>query len=402
MKTKLFGSICLAMHLLACGPTLESEQFAEEHVGISYDELSSSVLVGKVTAYATSSGSESGAKQTFGPGTFHSSSGELNQVGFDQIRLIELAPAMRVRICHAYEPTMSTCEYAENLTGANKRVAVTPPVYRLDVRSLIVAYRDANYGGVAQGFEIGRHETGRSQLNVVGNDTISSIRVAPGVQVKLCSDNPETTVGGSCQWVNNNTSSLSSSINNSTSWLEVWPFAQLHRDANFMGTTQDMRAVTLTAGALNVVGNDAVSSITVQEGMEVKVCSDDPTRTVGYTCFSTRDSVTKLSSSIDNRTSWAQSSVTSILSPLNEEQFVGTNKVILRAMALSPINGELDGGSVTWRSDRDGNLGSGKTRTVYLSTDGCNNTRHRIFLKAVDSTGRAIETFRDVYVRQVC
>lgn len=399
-RTHSIFLLCLQLCLVGCGPEGFDELPADDTTTTS-DALASSVLSGRVVAYATSTGSESGAKQSFGAGTYHATAGELDQVGYNAVRLIELAPAMRVRICHEYNPSLSSCEYAENLTGANKRVVVVPPVSRLDVRSLVVAYRDANYGGTAQGFEIGRHETSRSQLAVVGNDTISSIRIAPGIQVKLCSDNPETTIGARCQWVNSNTSLLPSYVDNSTSWLEIWPFARLHRDAAFAGVTQDIRAVTLTASELTV-GNDVVSSLTVQEGMELNVCSDNPTRTVGYTCFSTRDSVVQLPSSIDNRTSWVESRVNTIFSPLNEEQFVGTTKVTLRAMALSPRDGELSGGNVSWRSDRDGDLGTGTSRTVNLSTDGCNNTRHRIFLKSVDSSGHAVETFRDVYVRQVC
>jgi len=401
MRTQLIGILAMVFSLWSCGPQLEGEDGLEQ-LQSQGAALSKSVLAGKVTAYATSTGSESGAKQTFGPGMYHATAGELDAVGYDQVRLLELAPAMRVRICHEYQPTLASCEYAENLTGSNKRVAVTPPVYRLDVRGLAVGYREPNFGGVAQGFEVGIHQVSKGQLNLVGNDTISSVRLAPGLQVQLCSDNPETTYNPACRWIAADQSQVASAIDNSTSWIQVLPQAIIYRDVSFSGPKQTILTGVLSASELSTVGNDAVSSLTLHEGMDVKLCSDDPWRTVGYTCFSTRDSNVNLPTAIDNRTSWVQASVAAILLPLNEEQFVSSQTVQLRALVRSAVDGPLSGASVSWRSDRDGNLGTGTSKAVRLSVDGCRNTKHRIYLSTIDSTGYRIETFRDIWVRSIC
>jgi hypothetical protein len=399
MRLRILGALMMAAHLVACGP-LEGGEL-ESDVAVEQDSLASSVLIGKVVAYGTTNGSESGPREVLGPGVYHSAGNELLQVGAD-IQLIELGPAMRVRICHEFTVTLTNCEYAENLTASNKRVAVTPPVSRLDVRALVVGYQQANFSGAAQGFEVGVHQTSRGQLSRVGNDTISSIRVAPGLQVQLCSDNPETTVGPACQWFTSDVAQLPTRLDDATSWIQVLPASLLHRDAGFVGPKQALQFGTLAASDLTTVGNDAVSSVTVHEGVKVKLCSDDPTRTVGYSCIETTDSNSQLPSSIDNRTSWVQARVGAILLPLNEEQYVGTQTVSLRALARSPVDGAVSPANVTWRSDRDGELGSGLAKVVQLSVDGCALTRHRISLRVIDSRGVITDSFRDVYVKRLC
>ena len=106
--------------------------------------LSATTLVGKVVAYATTNGAENGPKQTFGPGQYRANTGELAAVGNDLTRLLEVGPAMRVRACqHDNLQTGNTCQTVENLTAANKTFAVGAGISKLDVRSLVVGYRDA-------------------------------------------------------------------------------------------------------------------------------------------------------------------------------------------------------------------------------------------------------------------
>ncbi|RYG75026.1 hypothetical protein EON77_11625, partial [bacterium] len=74
------------------GATTEATETTET----SEAELNATPLLGKVIAYATTNGSNTGARQTFGPGEFRANRGELSGVGNDRARLLELGPATEV------------------------------------------------------------------------------------------------------------------------------------------------------------------------------------------------------------------------------------------------------------------------------------------------------------------
>jgi hypothetical protein len=56
----------------------------------------------------------------------------------------------------------------------------------ITAQSVVTVYYDANYGGKSQSFGVGKHDIG--SLDVVGNDQISSIKVANGYQVEVFLD----------------------------------------------------------------------------------------------------------------------------------------------------------------------------------------------------------------------
>jgi hypothetical protein len=371
-------------------------------------ELSPTMLVGKVVAYATTTGSNSGPRQTFGPGIYSANAGELSAVGNDATRLLELAPAMRVQACLHEAQSNVECRVFENLTGANKTFVVAPGVSRLIIRALVVGYRDANFAGVTQGFEVGRHEAGKGNLSTVGNDAISSIRMAPGLSLRLCSDNPETTTGGNCGILSGNVPLLSSTLNNRASWLEVRPVTVAYRNTQLAGTSQRFGAGIFTASQLSSVGNDAISSLLVNEGVSTRICSDNPNTTVGGVCGIFPKSVLVLTSNLDNRTSWIENKHTVILQPINEDMF-GGQQVTLRGYAIDPEDGQLAGSRLRWLSSRDGFLGTGNVLTVQLSADdfscdsgGTRSATHVISLVATDSQSNRTTTTRVYRIRIVC
>ncbi len=47
-------------------------------------------------------------------------------------------------------------------------------------------YVDANFAGTSQSFPPGVYRADRGDLNIVGNDTISSLRVPAGLTVQVC------------------------------------------------------------------------------------------------------------------------------------------------------------------------------------------------------------------------
>lgn len=59
----------------------------------------------------------------------------------------------------------------------------------------VTFYEDANYAGKSQTFSVGKYYADRGQLNTVGNDNISSLRVPKGLTVNVC----ENESGGLCR-----------------------------------------------------------------------------------------------------------------------------------------------------------------------------------------------------------
>lgn len=383
----------------------QSEEATEGDVATSSEALSSTPLLGKVTAYTDNpvlpwSG---GRQQTFGPGTYLANAGELSGVGNDAIRYLEIGPAMRVIACeHEYA---YPCTTYENLTGGNRVVATTGGISRLIVRGLMVGYRDASYGGAAFGFEIGRHEVSRHSFGPLGNDTLSSLRLAPGLTARVCSDDPETTVGGTCVTFSGDTSAVSTTLNDRASWIEVRPRSVLYRDPNLNGVSQAFGPGRFPVSSLSVVGNDTTSSVLVHEGVSTRICSDDPYATVGGTCGTFLESALTLASNLDNRTSWLEDRHNVILAPLNDETRYesATDGFTLRGYATSPTDGELPGASIRWYSSRDGFLGTGNALRVRLSETGsCSGTEHVISMIATDSRGVSMTTTRKLQYYRIC
>lgn len=365
-------------------------------------ELAASTLAGSVIAYATSNGSNSQPRQVFGPGVYRANRGELAGVGNDRARLLELAPAMRVRACQHETPAFDTCKVYENLSGSNLRVQVAAGTSRLDVRGLVVAYRDATYRGVAHGFEIGRHEVGLGDFGAVGNDTISSLRVTPGLSARLCSDDPEATVGYTCRTFTSSASTVGASLNDRGSWLEVRPSTVAFRDAAFKGTSQRVGAGTFPLSALGALGNDTMTSILVHEGVETRACSDDPNTTVGGVCATFVKSAPQVAANLDNRTSWIDSRHTVILAPANESASA-MDEQVLHGYATSTRGEPLTGGQLRWFSSVDGFLGTGEHLRVRLSrAPGCSSREHVISLVATDARGVERTSRRSIWTYVIC
>jgi hypothetical protein len=68
------------------------------------------------------------------------------------------------------------------------------------------------------------------------------------------------------------------------------------------------------------------------------------------------------------------------------ERTSSCNVLRLRSDSWDPEEGELDGSSLTWVSDLDGSLGTG--REVWIDTSAMKKGTHRITLRATDDDGR--------------
>lgn len=394
--------LCAAALSAPAGCAPEGSDIDLDDTGATVGELSSTTLNGTVVAYATTDGSNLGPRQAFGPGIYRSGAGELAAVGNDLTRLLEIAPAVRVRVCQDDAASPGPCAVYDNLTGANRRVSVAAGISRIEVRPLVVGYRDANYAGVATAYEIGRYDS-LARLGAVGNDAITSVRLAPGVKVNLCTDDPQLTVGGTCRVLGASLAQLTGGLDNTVSWLDVLPVTAAYQNANFTGTWQSFSWGTFPVSGLYQVGNDTISSMVVPEGVEARACSDDPTNTVGYTCVTFSKSAVQVPAALNDRTSWMDISQTVILSPLNEEESL-VDRFTLRGYGFSTAGEAIPNARLRWSSNYDGFLGTGQALTVSLSfgPDACAGRVHVITLTATDAQGRVHTAQRSLYLRRIC
>lgn len=140
------------------------------------------------------------------------------------------------------------------------------------VAGTVTIYGDANFSGKSQGFGPGKYDV--AALSVVGNDSISSIRVPAGMYVTVW--NTEGCRYGATIFVAD-TAQLNANWNDQISCLEVKegpPVVTLYSDVNFGGASQTLGIGSWGVGSLSI-GNDSLSSIRVPVGFYVVVFEDD-------------------------------------------------------------------------------------------------------------------------------
>jgi hypothetical protein len=140
---------------------------------------------------------------------------------------------------------------------------------------------------------------------------------------RLCSESSGGSTGqthgwGTCQDVEGDTSlSLSGlAINNNTSNLEVLPAVTVYTEAQYAGARRTFlpgvyrAASSGAAGALGVVGNDAITSLVVAPGYQARLCSEASGPGSGW-CHTFTGNVTYVGQDFDNGASYLE--VTPIL-----------------------------------------------------------------------------------------
>jgi hypothetical protein len=142
----------------------------------------------------------------------------------------------------------------------------------------VTVYLNQNFGGVSQSFPIGIFRANRGDLNVIGNDTISSIKVPAGLVARFCKN--ET--GGDCvQYGPGDYPNIGTALNDKISFIEVRSTSDRLQvtaasERNLTGNTQSFPIGTYKAnqGGLNIVGNDKISSLRVPVGLIARVCTN--------------------------------------------------------------------------------------------------------------------------------
>jgi hypothetical protein len=88
----------------------------------------------------------------------------------------------------------------------------------IEVVAGVTLYRDADFGGVSQTLRQGSWNA--AALSVVGNDTVSSLVVGPGLQARICS---ESGLWGDCQTYTGAVAQVTPILNDRTSSVAVSP-----------------------------------------------------------------------------------------------------------------------------------------------------------------------------------
>ncbi|MBB5367088.1 MULTISPECIES: Vps62-related protein [unclassified Janthinobacterium] len=134
----------------------------------------------------------------------------------------------------------------------------------------ITVYAEGNYAGTSQALAPGRYDM--DALRVVGNDTISSIKVPDGWSVTLFE---HAGFQGRSKVITADTPMLGDGFNDLVSSITVSDAAasagvvSVYADANFSGKSQTLAPGSYDMGALGGVGNDTISSLRVPAGWRV-------------------------------------------------------------------------------------------------------------------------------------
>ena len=166
----------------------------------------------------------------------------------------------------------------------------------------VMAYQHSNFAGTAQSFAPGAWEASRNQLNTVGNDAISSIRVPINTILKACRNDGMGYIGGGCRTFTPGDYSGVGTDNDTYSYLEVQRAVSAYREADYLGAVQSFPVGSFEGGKgqLNDVGDRAISSLRVPDGLELHLCDTSPVNNPAAVCQTYTPGNTRLVSVNDN------------------------------------------------------------------------------------------------------
>ncbi|MEH2111000.1 PQQ-dependent sugar dehydrogenase [Nostoc sp.] len=167
-----------------------------------------------------------GVSQSFPttPGVYKANEGGLNIVGNDAISSLRVPPNTVVRVCQhetgglCREFNAGDYSYVGNdLDNIISFIEVNPSSTS---SPQVEVYRDQNFAGVSQSFPTtpGVYKANEGGLNIVGNDSISSLRVPPNTVVRVC----QNETGGLCrEFSAGDYSYVGNDLDNIISFIEV-------------------------------------------------------------------------------------------------------------------------------------------------------------------------------------
>jgi hypothetical protein len=172
----------------------------------------------------------------------------------------------------------------------------------------VTVYDATGFGGAKWTYGPGNFPAA-SFVNVL-NDRVESVKVAPGVTAKLCSETSGGGTGqthgwGTCVTVEGDTERSSlGSFGNNTSNIEVIPGATVYTEVQYGGARQTFVPGTYNASQLRV-GNDAITSLVVAPGYQATLCSETFGPGAGW-CHTFTGNVTYVGQEFDNGASYVR------------------------------------------------------------------------------------------------
>jgi hypothetical protein len=158
----------------------------------------------------------------------------------------------------------------------------------------VTVYENRRFTGRSQSFSAGYYAANKGQLNGVGNNKISSLRVPKGFRVYACENENEQ---GICRtYESGDYTFVGNDLNDKISYIKVESIGgsteggsgssgsgsqpqnvTLYQNGNFTGSSQSFSVGYYAAnkGQLNSVGNDQSSSIRVPKGFKAYVCENE-------------------------------------------------------------------------------------------------------------------------------
>lgn len=162
-------------------------------VGDGLDGTVSLVAVGGPAVTAADGPALAGAVQSFGPGVHQAAAGQLPQAGNDAISSLHVAAGHRVLACsddHVAPAVLGECTlFASGVhelagTGLDDGISLLAVSAGPSTGQVLTAYADGGLTGSSGVFGAGMFAA--ADLGTVGNDEISSLRLAEGGRAVLC------------------------------------------------------------------------------------------------------------------------------------------------------------------------------------------------------------------------
>ena len=207
-------------------------------------------------------------------GVYKASELESMRIGNDAISSIEVHDGYTVYACQ-HSARDGTCRsFSESLATMgllNNQISYIEVNRSTISEPTVTVYGNSNYGGTNVDLAVGAYNLTDLEALGIGNDTISSIRVHNGYSAYACQHGVG---GGVCRRFTESTPTLAL-LDNEISYLEITrPAATVYSDVNYSGISAGLSVGTYGLGALESrgIGNDAISSIQVQDGFALYAC----------------------------------------------------------------------------------------------------------------------------------
>jgi glucose/arabinose dehydrogenase len=163
-----------------------------------------------------------GVSQSFptSPGVYKANQGSLNVVGNDTISSFTVPPGTVIRVCQHEIGGLCRQFGAGNYESLGTDFDNMISFVEVNPQSEVKVYTEPNLTGVSQSFSTspGVYKANQGELNVAGNDSISSLSVPSGAVVRVC----QHEAGGICrEFSAGNYESLAADLDNMISFIEV-------------------------------------------------------------------------------------------------------------------------------------------------------------------------------------